>query len=365
MHTSLASGGIEAMICNLSNELVKKCSVSLCTIFEVRTSDVFESVLSNQVKRYSLGKHKPGFSMQEIFKIYSFIKKGKYDVVHIHGNFYYYMLSILFLHKRVKFFYTIHNDAEKENTLWDKRLFYIKKYCFKHNLVYPITISAISQNSFYSLYGINSRLIYNGIKRSQIDATCITSINKYRITKYTKVFFHAARITEQKNQLVLCQVFSKLINEGYDVVLLIAGAIQDKQIYNSIRTYFCDRIQYIGERSDVVSFLHFSDAMCLPSTWEGLPIVLLEALSVGCIPVCSPVGGIINVVEDLYNGILSENSTASSYYSAIIRYLSLEEDMISDIKENCLASFKNFDIEKTANEYFSYYAEILYADNKN
>ena len=362
MHTSLASGGIEAMICNLSNELVKRCNVSLCTIFEVRNTDVFEAVLSSRVKRYSLGKHKSGFSLKEIFKIYSFIKKGQYDVVHIHGNFYYYMLTILLLHKRIKFFYTIHSDARMENASWDKVFFRIKKFCFKQKWIYPITISEVSQNSFLSLYGIKSRVIYNGVQKAQILANCAEIIDKCRITKRTKIFFHAGRITEAKNQLVLCQVFSRLINEGYDVALLIAGSIQDKQIYDSMQPYFCDRIHYLGERKDVVSLLHFSDAMCLPSIWEGLPVVLLEALSVGCVPVCSPVGGITDVVQDLYNGILSKDSTKDGYYSAMLKYLSLDNVQIAAIKGNCLESLKKYGIEKTADAYFGYYTEML---NKN
>lgn len=44
------------------------------------------------------------------------------------------------------------------------------------------------------------------------------------------------------------------------------------------------------------------DAMCLPSIWEGLPVTLLEALSVGCIPICSNVGGIPDVIESGMNG---------------------------------------------------------------
>ena len=359
MHTSLASGGIEAMICNLSNELMKMCDVSLCTIFEVRLSDVFESVLSSQVKRYTLGKRKSGFSLKEVFKIYSFIRRGQFDIVHIHGNFYYYMLTVLLLHRQVKFFYTVHSDAQKENSSWDKIFFQIKKYCFGHNLIYPITISKVSQMSFESLYGIKSRVICNGIQKPNISLSKKEIIDKYRITRNTNIFFHAGRITEAKNQLVLCKVFSKLINEGYDVALLIAGSIQDKLIYDSLLPYLCDRIHYIGEQTDISSLLYFSDAMCLPSIWEGLPVVLLEALSVGCIPICAPVGGIINVLKDLNNGILSDDSSEKAYYSAVLKFLLLDNGRLAEIKEHCLESFKNFDIEKTADEYFSYYTEVL------
>ena len=43
--------------------------------------------------------------------------------------------------------------------------------------------------------------------------------------------------------------------------------------------------------------MYLSDAFCLTSVYEGLPISLLEAISCGCVPVCTPVGGITEVVH--------------------------------------------------------------------
>lgn len=122
-------------------------------------------------------------------------------------------------------------------------------------------------------------------------------VSGFRISDKTKLFIHAGRMDTPKNQVVLCRIFKRLIDEGEDVVLLIAGSNHRKDIYNQLVPFFCDRIRYLGERSDIPQLMAQCDAMCLPSIWEGLPITLLEALSVGCIPICSPVGGIPNVVE--------------------------------------------------------------------
>lgn len=40
------------------------------------------------------------------------------------------------------------------------------------------------------------------------------------------------------------------------------------------------------------------DAYALCSSYEGMPISLIEAIGVGCIPVCTPVGGIVDVVHN-------------------------------------------------------------------
>ena len=354
IHPSMAGGGIEAMICGLVNEMAKVHDVTLCTIFEPKKEDVFENKLSSSVHRISLGKKIPGFSIKEIFDIYRCIRDGHYDVVHIHGFFYYYALAVFLLHKRVKFVYTIHSDAVKENTLWDKRFIRIKKYAFKKNYIHPVAISKESKRSFTAFYGLDSTLIYNGIPE-YVALNNASKLKEFRKTDKTKLFFHPGRISEPKNQVVLVKVFDRLIKEGNDVVLLIAGQKQDMQIWSELEPYLNERIIYLGERSDVRDLLAESDAFCLPSIWEGMPVTLLEALSVGCIPICSPVGGIPEVVINGYNCFLSENSNENAYYKTLKEFINCPDVEVKQIKQNCLETFKKFRIAEVVNKYIKLY----------
>lgn len=349
----MCSGGIESMICGLANEMSKTDNVTVCSIFTPKTEDVFWNKLSTNINKITLGKSKAGFSIKEIFRIYKLFKNGGYEVVNMHGMFYYYALSILMLHKKIKFFYTIHSDASKENVNWDAKFFPLKKYCFKKGIVHPITISEASQKSFEKLYHCQSSLIYNGVPKPKL--TTENLVEKYRITDNTKVFIHAGRIDSSKNQLVLCKVFARLIKEGYDVVLLIAGSNQDKEIFKSIKPYFCERIKYLGERKDIPQLMSNCDAMCLPSIWEGMPVVLLESFSVGCIPICSPVGGIVNAIRNGFNGFLSKSSSEEDYYDVMKSFLKLKDNEIVEVKQNCINSFPKYDIVNTAKSYLKLY----------
>ena len=355
IHPSMAGGGIEAMICGLVNEMARTNDVTLCTIFEVNKSNVFEQKLSPSVHRFSLGKSKPGFSIKEIFKIYQFIKTGGFDVIHIHGFFYYYALAVFFLHKKVKFVYTIHSDAAKENSGWDTRFLAIKKFAFKYKLIQPITISRESKRSFDDFYGLDSTLIYNGIPDYTSNAHK-DKLKNYRITSNTLLFLHPGRISEPKNQLVLVKTFSRLIKEGNDVVLLIAGSKQDLKICANIEHYWSERIVYLGERPDVRDLMAEADAFCLPSIWEGMPVTLLEAISVGCIPICAPVGGIPEVIMDGENGFLSGDPSEQSYYEALCRYLQSTNDEIVNMKQKCLDSFGKYRITEVAKKYLDIYS---------
>lgn len=357
MHTKMVSGGIEAMVCGLVNELVKENSVTLCTIFEPGSDDIFLKRISSNVKKETIGKKHYGFSIREIFRIYRYIKTGNFDVVHVHGCFQYYILAILMLWHKTKFIYTVHSDAKMENQKWESRLFYLKKLCFRKRLVYPVTISKSSQQSFNEVYDTESTLIFNGTPKPlkcEIDKTI-----QYRLTADTKVFIHPGRICKAKNQIVLCSVFNQLIKDGKDVVLLIAGMMEDVEIFKEIKPYLNNRIIYLGERDDITDLMQYCDGFCLPSIWEGLPVTLLESFATGCIPICSPVGGIKDVINNKINGFISNSSSESDYYETMKCFLDCSLQDLSIMQKKCIESFTAFNISTTAKKYNNLYLGLI------
>ena len=356
IHPSMAGGGIESMICALANEMSNTEDVSVCSIFEPKDVDIFWYKLNSKVKKSTLGKRKSGFSLRVLWNIFRFIRKGDYDVVNLHGMFYYYIIAVVLLHHKISFFYTVHSDAVMENSIWDKRLLRVKKFCFNKGWLHSITISKVSQLSFTNLYNSPSNLIFNGVPSPEISED--NTVNRYRINDNTRVFIHAGRVSVPKNQLTLCKVFKCLIDDGYDVVLLIAGSIQSCDIFNALRPFFNERIVYLGQRDDVAQLMAYSDAMCLPSLWEGLPVTLLEALSVGCIPICSNVGGIPDVIQNGINGFLSDSPTEEDYYRAVKKFLELTPVERRNIKSQCMRTFSKFDITNTAKSYIDVYSKF-------
>lgn len=348
-HTTLRSGGIESMIVNLANELSKSHKVTVCLIFEPKDDDVCLKKLSNGIKIISLGKTKRGVNIILLWKLLRIFSKEKYDAIQLNGFFFYYFLSILLLHPFRNFFYTVHNEANEENRSWDKKLFSLKKWCFKKNWMIPITISDNSHLSFKNLYGVDGNLIYNGVPNSlHIEDMCI---DNYKKTPLTKILFNPARISEQKNQIMLCMAIKDLVEEGFDICLLIAGSNDNEKIFSELSVYFNERIRYIGEIDNALSFMKQSDAMCLSSIYEGMPVTVLEALSIGCIPICTPVGGIVNVIKNQYNGFLSEDVLLESYKTVLRKFLETSDDDIFNMKKNCIDSFSPFCIENTAKQY--------------
>lgn len=354
---SLNEGGIASFLAGLTPAQARTNDISICTIF--KNYSIPTDLEGSGVKVQSLCKPSTILSYFYFpFLIFNQIRASDSDIIHIHCSFVYYIIAIFLLHKKKCFFYTVHSDAfqEKNSSKIESIIWPIKKYCFKKQWIVPITISQQSEESFYNTYGFHAKIIVNGIPLKVVDDS--EEIHYYRDTPFTKVYVHAGRISEAKNQVAMCRAFNRIISDGDDAHLIIAGSVQDESIFLELKTVFNSRITYVGPRNDVLSMFRTADYMLLPSKWEGLPISLLEAMSQGCVPVCSPVGGIPSVVKHLENGILSDDYSEESIYATLKIANGLSDQEISQLAHNSELTAKCFSIEQTAINYLQYYQDI-------
>ncbi|HEU5209578.1 MAG TPA: glycosyltransferase [Longimicrobiales bacterium] len=73
-----------------------------------------------------------------------------------------------------------------------------------------------------------------------------------------------------------------------------------------------------GLCSDVRPYLDAIDIYMMSSIFEGLPVALLEAMSMECVPVCTAVGGIPEVVVDRRNGLLVQPEEPAALADAVL-----------------------------------------------
>jgi glycosyltransferase involved in cell wall biosynthesis len=77
----------------------------------------------------------------------------------------------------------------------------------------------------------------------------------------------------------------------------------------------------LGHRDDVCDILRALDLLILSSDREGLPMVLLEALSMGVVVVARAVGGIPEVIQNGVNGILVDSVDPRGLADACVQLL--------------------------------------------
>ena len=98
-----------------------------------------------------------------------------------------------------------------------------------------------------------------------------------------KVICHIGRLSNQKNPLRLLQIFKTVIEKDSNFVLLSVGA---GEMQDEVRAYskvigVDKNVLFLGMRTDIEELLFASDIFFLPSLYEGLPIVALEAQASG------------------------------------------------------------------------------------
>ena len=349
----LASGGAERFVVDLSNELSKEHDVYLVTINDDTKFNYshYRSEVSSNVK-YRCLHCKKGICFSSIFKLFRLIKELKPDVVHTHTSLLNIYLPSLLL-RRAKYVHTIHSLANKAgSSSW--LLKKIDKVVFQR-LVQPVTISSVCMKSYKDFYGLrNAVIVPNGCppKHVSINARDVAKeINKYKQGEDKLVFIHVARYNEAKNQKLLFETFLKLRENGYKFLLIVLGAHYDKSDYIYLRD--SEDIKILGEKNNVGDYLAYSDYFVLSSLWEGLPISLIEAMSMGVIPICTPAGGCVDVVENEINGYISNTFDSNEFYEIIERCISHRVC----VKSECVKQYylNNYTIEVCAKEYTKIY----------
>ena len=113
-------------------------------------------------------------------------------------------------------------------------------------------------------------------------------------------------IGERKGVFDLIKAVKIMKDKGYDVLLSIGGN-GDTETLNELTTSLdLSNVNYVGwiSGSDKRMLLHQSDVFVLPSYAEGMPMSILEAMSVGLPIISTTVGGVPDIVHNRKNGLL-------------------------------------------------------------
>lgn len=347
--STLGTGGAEHFAVGLANELVReghKCDV--VSLFDVEEENDLLKELCPECGYSSLHK-KRGLDLGCYIRLFRLIRSGGYDVVHAHvGAIPYILLSTLLL-KKVKFVATIHSEAKREagrNIMKWSRF-----YMFRHNKCTPVTISEESKSSFDEYYKMDSRMVYNGV--SDYNGARISPL---RDNEEQLLFIHPASCQAVKNQILLIKAFAKLVSDYPNSKLLWLGSNETyKSLYNSLVPFMPTQFVYVGTVSNLRAYLAQADAMCLSSKMEGMPMTIIEAFSVGTPALCTPVGGIVNMIEEEKNGLLSASLSIEDYYMMMKKFCDKSTSERNRMRQYARESFARYSIENTVKGYLKIY----------
>jgi glycosyltransferase involved in cell wall biosynthesis len=122
----------------------------------------------------------------------------------------------------------------------------------------------------------------------------------------------------QKGVLDLPSVDRILGQRGIDVQWTIVGGGPDEQALR--RAWTSPRVSVLGAktREEVIDIASEHDVFVLPTRWEGVPVALLEAMSVGLVPVVSRVeSGVAEILSEDITGLMRPVGDCAAFADAI------------------------------------------------
>lgn len=228
-----------------------------------------------------------------------------------------------------------------------------------------IAISEAVKKSVILREGINPHkvsVIPYGVdfKKSDIKEKKVSLVReKYRIKKDKCLIGTAARLVDTKGIDVLIRAFSILCQLNSQIRLLIIGDGPLKyELINEVkRLHLEDVVIFSGWRRDAVSYIQALDIFVLPSIYEPLGLVILEAMASGIPVIGSNVDAIPEIIENDITGMLVPPGDEKKLADAISR-MTADRQMARKMARNAIAKIE----EKFSLKHTTMKIEKIYSD---
>lgn len=176
------------------------------------------------------------------------------------------------------------------------------------------------------------------------------------------VWVSIARFSEAKDHNTLIKAFALVLDDfPRSTLLLVGDGPLKKDISELCRTQnLVGRVQFLGDRSDIVELLSASDAYVMSSAWEGLPMVLLEAGACMSTIVSTDVGGNKEAVSKANEKFLVPPKSPDALAKAMIKVMQLSAAELKLAgEENLKHVTENYALQKIVFQWENIYRNLL------
>jgi len=203
-------------------------------------------------------------------------------------------------------------------------------------------------------------VVQNGIDPKE-HLTKENMLSEFGFTNMDKIVGTVARIHKQKGHRYLLYAVKDVIRIFPDTKFLIIGdgPLKNKMEKLSFDLQISNNVIFTGFRNDVLNIMSIFDIFVLPSLWEGLPITILEAMSMKKSVVATNVSGNSEIVEDSISGILVAPGQPAQLAQAIIRLLNDETLRIKMGEAGRRKIVEHFNLDRMIGETTLIYKELI------
>ena len=280
-------GGVEAVVMNYYRH-IDRTKIQFDFICDDDSTNIpYEEIESMGGKIILIPPYQKFFKYHK--KLKRVLSEGNYRIVHSHIN----TLSVfsLFVAKganvpvRIAHSHSTTNKKEKKKNLMKQVLRPFSKLFATHYMCCSELAGRwLFGNREYdkeNVYLLNNAIDLDKFKYDQEVRKEVRQ--ELNINENTLVIGHIGRFVDQKNHSFLIDIFKEVYKKNNDSILLLAGqGPKVEEIKEKVRAYnLQDNVVFLGQRSDANRLYQAFEVFLLPSLYEGLPVVGVEAQATG------------------------------------------------------------------------------------
>lgn len=265
------------------------------------------------------------------YKLRALIQSEGYDIIHNHLTVYAGLPALVAKILHVPTVLSFHNTSHTSDVLFNSRLQKLRNLyaqvsiplAARHaQIVTGCSAGVVAANiDMYSIRPEKARVLYYGVASAPVFSASQRQAVRHQLNvpPEAPLIVHIGRFAPQKNHAGLLCIASQLLAAYPSAIFALIGEgplrseieaeIQTRKLGSSFRV--------LGVRRDVEAILSAADMLLLPSLWEGLPMVALEASAAGLPIVGSDLPGMREIVAHEQTGILVPVNATEAYVKAL------------------------------------------------
>lgn len=348
------AGGLENVVDELTSFLVnRKANVTIFGRYKIDFTEISQKCKTVGIRPYDILPRRLRFAHYDKYafslKVWREIKReGPFDIIHGHGDNCFF--PSLF-RDNTPFVMTFHGTLRKSIPKISPRLlpvYYPEKVAALRCDIAIACCKAVKNEvtTFYKVNPNKVKVIYNGV-----DVEKFVPQNKIYARKKLKLPVddrYGIWVGGDPKRKSLSSAIEAM-KDFKDVRLLVVGTGGKA----SGKTIFMGRVS----ENDLISAYNAADFLIFPTTYEGFPIVPLEAMACGLPIIVSEESNVGEIIIEGVQGFVVKDRNPLSYKDRIELLLN-DADTLNDMSIQCRKLAVNYDWKKQAQKYKEIYDRL-------
>lgn len=190
--------------------------------------------------------------------------------------------------------------------------------------------------------------------------------SEYHQSEKRRTVVNVGRLSPPKNQKVLVEAWD-IVNKRYpdwELEIWGNGELHDDLVKQIADLGLEEKVRLMGVSHHIEEVYRYASFFVLSSSYEGQPLVMIEALQSSLPCVCFAINGVRSTIKNGENGYIIEKMTAEALADGILKMIEYQDE-IPAMAQRAKESAKVFEKERIMARWTTLFEELTQKDKQN